>query len=108
VTPNIKIQQVILFLLRFIKRRIMAKNILFCLEHCPKCVQTKELLIGRNDVKVITFPHDISAWSESDLALAKNHDVYNDLQITAPILWIDGKKLLGYLRIRKWLQDNRE
>jgi len=30
------------------------------------------------------------------------------LKITAPILWVDGEKTIGYLRIRKWLQDNNE
>ncbi|MEM0466606.1 MAG: hypothetical protein QXX20_03250 [Candidatus Thermoplasmatota archaeon] len=85
----------------------MGKKILFCLEQCAKCSQTKELLVNRTDVEVITFPHDFSSWTESDITLAKEYHVFDDLQITAPILWIDGKKHLGYLRIRKWIQDTQ-
>jgi len=39
------------------------------------------------------------------IELAKSHDVFDDLMKTAPILWINGEKKVGYLRIRKWLQD---
>jgi len=56
-------------------------------------------------VEIITFPHDLSQWHEEDLTLAKTHDVFEDLQRTAPILWLDGEKKIGYLRIRKWIQD---
>lgn len=70
-----------------------------------KCQETKDLLAGRTDVEIITFPHDLNQWSEQDLTLAKTHDVFEDLQKTAPILWLDGEKKIGYLRIRKWLQD---
>ena len=85
----------------------MNKPILFSLEHCVKCMQTKELLTDEDDVKIVTFPHDINEWSNSDLEFAKSHDVFDDLQKTAPILWLDGEKKIGYLRIRKWLQDNK-
>jgi hypothetical protein len=71
-----------------------------------KCQETKELLAGRNDIDIVTFPHDLSRWSEQDLDVAKSHDVFEDLQITAPVLWLDGEKKVGYLRIRKWLQDS--
>jgi hypothetical protein len=70
-----------------------------------KCHETKELLAGRNDVEIITFPHDLSSWSTDDLSVAKSHDVFEDLQRTAPILWLNGEKKVGYLRIRKWIQD---
>jgi len=80
---------------------------LFSLENCVKCMQTKELLTDRNDIQIITYPHDISNWNKEQLEEAKSHDVYDDLQTTAPILWVDGQKLVGYLRIRKWLQDNK-
>ncbi|OYT57343.1 hypothetical protein B6U70_02495 [Euryarchaeota archaeon ex4484_162] len=85
----------------------MAKKILFSLENCPKCIQTKELLSDRNknDIEIITFPHDINRWSDEDFDLAKTHDVLEDLQRTAPILWVDGEKIIGYLRIKKWLQE---
>jgi hypothetical protein len=70
-----------------------------------KCTRTKELLTDRDGIKIITYPHDITHWSEEQLKEAKTHDVFEDLQKTAPILWLDGEKQIGYLRIRKWLQD---
>ena len=85
----------------------MNKPILFSLEQCVKCMQTKELMTDRDDVEIITFPHDINEWSDEELEKAKAHDVFDDLQKTAPILWLDGDKKIGYLRIRKWLQDNK-
>lgn len=85
----------------------MAKPILFSLQHCLKCEQTKELLGSRSDVDVVTFPHELSAWTAEDMQLATTHDVLEDLKATAPILWQDGKKTVGYLRIRRWLQENQ-
>ena len=85
----------------------MSKPILFSLEKCVKCIQTKELLIDRDDVEIVTFPHDINEWNDEELKQAKTHDVFDDLQKTAPILWLDGEKKIGYLRIRKWLQDKK-
>lgn len=85
----------------------MSEKILFSLEQCVKCMQTKELIGKRSDIEIVTFPHDISDWSDKQLDNAKSHDVFEDLQRTAPILWVDGEKLVGYLRIRKWLQDNQ-
>ena len=85
----------------------MSEKILFSLENCMKCTQTKELLGDRDDIKIVTYPHEISEWNEENLNEARAHEVFEDLQKTAPILWIDGKKTIGYLRIRKWLQDNK-
>ncbi len=85
----------------------MNKPILFSLEQCVKCMQTKELMTDRDDVEIVTFPHDINEWSDEELEKAKAHDVFDDLQNTAPILWLDGDKKIGYLRIRKWLQDTQ-
>jgi len=85
----------------------MSEKILFSLENCTKCVQTKELMTDRNDIKIVTYPHEINNWSDSQLEEAKSHEVFRDLQITAPILWVEGEKIVGYLRIRKWLQDNK-
>jgi hypothetical protein len=85
--------------------RTMTKPILFSLEHCPKCDQTKQLLTNRDDVDIITFPHDLATWTPQHLELALGHDVFEDLKITAPILWKDGKKTVGYLRIKKWLLE---
>ena len=86
----------------------MSKIILFSLENCMKCTQTKELLVDRDDIKILTFPHDLNEWSDENLELAKSHDVFEDLQRTAPILWLGDEKKIGYLRIRKWLQDNEK
>jgi len=83
----------------------MKEKFLFSLENCIKCTQTKELLVDKDDIKIVTFPHDIGEWDDEQLYDAKSHDVFEDLQKTAPILWIDGEKKIGYLRIRKWLQD---
>ncbi len=84
----------------------MDKTILFTLENCEKCLQVKELIENSNGIEIITFPHNLDNWTKGQLDIAKNHDVFSDLQITAPILWVDGKKFIGYLRIRKYLQDN--
>ena len=86
----------------------MSNNILFSLEQCVKCMQTKELLTDRDDIDIVTFPHDINDWTTNDLVMAKTYDVLEDLQKTAPILWHDGEKTIGYLRIRKWLQDTNK
>jgi len=72
-----------------------------------KCNETKKLLTDNNGIEIVTFPHDISDWSDEELSKAKTYDVFEDLQKTAPILWVDGQKIIGYLRIRKWLQDNQ-
>lgn len=85
----------------------MDEKILFSLENCVKCMQTKELLADRDDIKIVTYPHEISDWTDEQLNEAKSHDVYDDLTITAPILWINGQKIIGYLRIKKRLQDNK-
>jgi len=85
----------------------MGEKILFSLENCIKCTQTKELLNNRNDIKIVTYPHDIKEWNEEQLFDANSHNVLEDLHKTAPILWLDGEKKIGYLRIRKWLQDNK-
>jgi len=84
----------------------LAEKILFSLENCMKCTQTKELLTDRTDIKVITYPHEMSNWDDDQLKEAKSHNVFEDLQKTAPILWVDGERKVGYLRIRKWLQEN--
>jgi glutaredoxin len=85
----------------------MTEKILFSLENCVKCMQTKELITDRTDIKIVTFPHTINDWTNDQLNDAKSYNVFEDLQQTAPILWVDGVKLIGYLRIRKWLQDNK-
>lgn len=85
----------------------MTEKILFSLENCAKCIQIKELINNRRDIRMVTYPHYINDWGKEQIDEAKNHDVFDDLQITAPVLLVDGKKFVGYLRIRKWLQDNK-
>ena len=86
----------------------MVEKILFSLENCVKCMQTKELLVDRDDIKIVTYPHEINDWSDEQLNEAKSYSVFEDLQKTAPILWVGNEKKIGYLRIRKWLQDNQK
>jgi glutaredoxin len=85
----------------------MTKTILFSLEQCMKCQEVKELIAEKNDIEIVTFPHDLAQWKEDDFTLAKSYNVFEDLQKTAPVLWLDGEKKIGYLRIRKWLQDTK-
>jgi hypothetical protein len=70
-------------------------------------MQTKELLKDRKDIEIITFPHSINDWTDDQLNMAKTHNVFNDLQITAPVFLVNDIRIIGYLRIRKWLQDNK-
>ena len=88
----------------------MCKKILFSLEECVKCTQTKELLKNHDidDVEIVTFPHNIKEWSDDEKNTAASYDVIDILQITAPILWVDREKMIGYLRIRKWIIENKK
>ena len=85
----------------------MSEKILFSLENCVKCMQTKELLTNRDGIRIVTYPHDITDWNNEQLKEAKDYSVFEDLQVTAPVLWVNREKIIGYLRIRKWLQDNK-
>ncbi|MEF8879815.1 MAG: hypothetical protein V5A64_05435 [Candidatus Thermoplasmatota archaeon] len=85
----------------------MSEKILFSLENCVKCTQTKKLIADRDDIEIVTFPHELGDWSEDQAEMAEKYDVYDDLQKTAPILWENENKHVGYLRIRKWLQENK-
>lgn len=83
----------------------MCKKILFSLENCPKCAQTKELLKNHDidDIEIVTFPHNIKEWSDDEKSSAESYDVLDLLQQTAPILLVNKEKFVGYLRIRKWV-----
>lgn len=83
----------------------MAEKILFSLENCLKCTQTKDILTDREDIAIVTLPHNLQDWSEDQKQMVRSYDVLDDLQRTAPVLWTDTGKHVGYLRIRKWLQD---
>jgi glutaredoxin len=84
------------------------EKILFSLENCIKCTQTKELMNEREDIEILTYPHEITEWNQNQIEYAKSHNVFEDLKKTAPILYVEGEKKIGYLRIRKWLQDNEK
>lgn len=83
--------------------------ILFSLEDCMKCQQTKKILQEADlDFALIVLPHDISKWSPEQKELAETHNVLEDLSQTAPVLWDQGDKHLGYLRIKKWIQNKSD
>jgi glutaredoxin len=84
----------------------MNDKFLFSLDNCVKCTKTKELLKNRQDIEIVIFPYDLNMWSDEQIEKAKFYDVFDDLQKTAPILYIDGDKKIGYLRIRKWLMES--
>jgi len=78
--------------------------ILFSLEQCAKCEGVKEMLCGL-DIEVVTYPHDLNKWTMEQIDYADEYNVFEDLKITAPILVLpNGEKLVGYLRIRKWIE----
>lgn len=84
----------------------MEKHILFTLENCIKCTQTKEVLNKKNiNYDIIKLPHEIGNWKENHHEITKKYNVFNDIQRTAPILIADGEKIIGYLRIRKYFQQ---
>ena len=85
----------------------MSEKILFSLENCVKCMQTKELLTNGDSIRIVTYPHDITNWNNEQVKEAKDYSIFEDLQVTAPVLWVNREKIIGYLRIRKWLQDNK-
>jgi glutaredoxin len=83
----------------------MDKILLFSLEKCPKCTQTKHLLNNETDIDILTFPHEMEQWTEDQRKIATTYGVLENLKQTAPILWVSGEKYIGYLRIRKWIQE---
>lgn len=82
------------------------KKILFSLHNCVKCTQTKELLKNRKDIEIITLPHEIDNWNKKHRKIVNEYNVYDDLIKTAPILCVNGKKIIGYLQIRRWINKN--
>lgn len=84
------------------------EKILFSLHNCPKCTQTKELFKDRKDIDIetITLPHDINNWNKKHHKIVNEYNVYDDLMKTAPILCINGKKFIGYLQIKRWINKH--
>ena len=81
-------------------------DIIVCVKRVPETAEA-DIVVDETakDIKTAGLVFDINEWDNEQLNDAKSHDVFEDLQKTAPILWIDGEKKIGYLRIRKWLQD---
>jgi len=72
-----------------------------------KCDQVKRLLSDhQKQIKILELPHEYSRWSEEEKKTVDSFDVLDDLQRTAPILWADGKKYVGFLRIKKWIEQH--
>ena len=81
--------------------------ILFCLSPCYKCDQIKEQITD-NEIKIVTLSHKLSEWTEKEEKIVKEYNVFEDLQITAPILVLEDRtKLIGQLRIQRWLNGFR-
>ena len=83
----------------------MVEKILFSLEKCVKCNETKKMLSDQEDIKIVTYPHNLSEWTREQIEEAKTYDVFEDLKKTAPVLWVDGKKEVGFLRIKRWFKE---
>ena len=81
--------------------------VLFCLSPCHKCDQIKEQITS-DKIKIITLSHVLSAWSKEDKEIVEENNVLEDLKRTAPILVLEDKtKLVGQLRIQRWLNGFR-
>jgi len=85
----------------------MKKPILFTLAQCIKCEEAKRYLEGV-DIDVIQFPNTFGQWSSFEKDIAEKYGVLDDLKRTAPILVTENEKVVGQLRIKKWVNDNEE
>jgi hypothetical protein len=83
----------------------MSEKILFSLKQCCKCDKAKDLIKNRDDINIIDLSPDVSMWTDEQKKLIEDHDVLNDLARTAPILWVDGEKKIGYLHIKQWFES---
>lgn len=80
------------------------QTMLFCLEKCLKCEAVKPLAI-KAGIPIVTLAYEgPEVWEADELELVKQYGVIDDL---APVLVLEnGTKLVGQLRIMKWLQRN--
>lgn len=85
----------------------MKKPILFTLSQCLKCEEAKKYLDGI-DIDVVQFPNTFGQWSEFEKNIAEKYDVLEDLKRTAPILVTEEGKVVGQLRIKKWVNDHEK
>ena len=86
------------------------KPTLFKLAYCIKCTAT-QLYLDENkvDYKLYHLPHDFKDWNEFDIKNVEKFGILEDLKKTAPILVLpDGTKIVGQLRIMKWVKDKEK
>lgn len=84
------------------------KPILFSLKGCTKCNMAKEYLVENGiEFKEMKLSHTIADWSEPEKAILEECDVITALSRTAPVMYYDGKKYLGYLKIKRWVDERR-
>ena len=85
---------------------MIEKPILFSLENCERCDFVKKRIPRDVDIEIKTYPHELKEWSVEQITEAAFHEVYADLQRTAPILLLpDGKKLTGAIEIKNFLSS---
>ncbi|HEC81532.1 MAG TPA: hypothetical protein ENI42_03790 [Thermoplasmatales archaeon] len=80
---------------------MVEKPILFSLENCERCEFVKSRIPEGLDIEVKTYPHDFRDWTVEQITEAAFHEVYADLQRTAPVLLLpDGRKLTSVIEIK--------
>lgn len=84
------------------------KPILFSLKGCTKCDMAKEYLNEQDiEFKEMVLSPIISDWTETEKAILEECDAVTDLSKTAPVMYYDGKRYLGYLKIKRWADERR-
>lgn len=84
------------------------KPILFSLEGCTKCDLAKSYLVQNGiEFKELTLSNTMSEWSEAEKAILEECDAVTDLSRTAPVMYYNGKRYLGYLKIKRWVDERR-
>lgn len=79
--------------------------VLFCLSPCCKCDYIKEQITS-DKIKIVTLSNNFSDWAKEDIKIVDEYNVLEDLRITAPILVKEDKsKLVGQLRIQRWINN---
>ena len=85
------------------------KPILFSLENCERCEFVKSRIPEGVDVEIKTYPHELKDWTVDQITEAAFHEVYAELQRTAPILLLpDGMKLTGAIEIKNFLSSMKK
>ena len=88
---------------------MIEKPILFTLPNCDKCELTREYLKD-TDYGLYPLPKDLKKWLGADKEIVEKYGIMEDIQRTAPILVIPEtkEKFVGLLRIKRWVDGNRE